>query len=175
MGAFRWSWIALLALLVPAAASARIYKWTDESGRTVYANAPPAKASKVKNVQVVVEDDAPAPAASKDTGAAKDAGQADARRRQQELEQRIATLEREVQAMQYAKQYAPAQYAAPPPPPPDYYAGSYPAYSPTYYPPYYPAYAYPYLVVVRPVHRFFPPHFASRPIAFRHGIMRARR
>src|ERR1051325_12069734 len=84
------------------------YKWTDESGRTVYADAPPAKASKVKHVEVVIDDDPPT------------------RRREQELEQRIARLEREVRAAQSA----PPQYPAAAPqyptalPPPDYYASS---------------------------------------------------
>jgi hypothetical protein len=149
VGAFRWSWIALLALLVPAAASARIYKWTDESGRTVYADAPPAKASTVHDLQVVVDDDAPVAVAAKE---------AEARARQRDLEERIARLERELAASRYA---APVQYA--PPPPPAYYPGY--DYSGAYYP--YP-YIYPSVVIVRPVHRFVAPRFAPRPLAFRH-------
>jgi hypothetical protein len=165
MRAFGLSWVAALALLVPVTAAAGIYRWTDESGTTVFSDTPPAKSTKVKNVQLVVQDDLQA----------KDTDEARARRREQELEQRIARLEREVQAMQYA----PAQYQAPPAPPADYYAGGYPSYPPSYYP-YYPTpYAYPYVVVVRPAHRFFAPRFAprfaSRPIAFRHGVMHARR
>ena len=159
MSAFGLSWILALALLVPATSFARIYKLTDESGRTVYADAPPAKASKVKNVEVVIDDDPPT------------------RRREQQLEQRIARLEREVRAAQYAPPHYPAaapqyQAALPPPAPPDYHANSSYGYPGSFYS---LPYAYPYVVIARPAGRFFAPRFASRPFGFRQGVMHARR
>jgi hypothetical protein len=156
VNAFGVSWVLAIALLVPATSFARIYKWTDESGRTVYADAPPAKASKVKHVEVVIDDDPPT------------------RRREQELEQRIARLEREVRAAQSA----PPQYPAAAPqyptalPPPDYYASSSYGYPGSFYP---LPYSYPYVVIARPAPRFFAPRFASRSFSFRQGVMHARR
>ena len=123
--------LAGLGLLVPLAASATVYKWLDEDGRVVYANhAPDASA---RNVQVMKIDE-PAPAASANP----------------ELEQRVARLERELQA---ARQYAPPAPVAPMPPMP-YPAAAMPPpqtmadyYAPTYgYPGYgygYPMYGYP--------------------------------
>jgi uncharacterized protein DUF4124 len=197
VNAFRLSWVAVLALLLPVGAAAGIYRWTDDSGTTVYSNTPPAKGANVKDVKLVVQDDPARPAPKE-----KD----QAPRREQELEQRIATLERDIQAMQSAPQSAPPVYPAPvyqppvyqapvyqapvyqapPPAPADYYAGSYP-YPPSDYP---PPYAYPYVVVVRPARRFLPrpflarpffaprffaPHFVSRPFVLAHGAMHARR
>ena len=78
--------LAGLVLLVPLAASATIYKWLDEEGRVVYANhAPDATA---RNVQEVKFDEPPAAAAPTPT----------------QLEQRVASLERQLQA---AQQYVP--------------------------------------------------------------------
>src|SRR5256712_757437 len=79
---------AALSLALPAPAWAHIYKWVDERGVTVYSNVLPEKSP--KNVQMVVEekpaDRAPA---------------ADAMRREQQLLDRIANLERQLQAPQY--------------------------------------------------------------------------
>src|ERR671936_751778 len=114
---------AVLLVLVPAAASARIYKWLDETGTTVYSNIPPANGEALKNAKVVIEDEErfkPTP---------EQTAQAEVLRRQQEILERLYALERQVSARQYAS----------PPPPPDYYAGY---YQPAYYPPSY--YAAPY-------------------------------
>jgi Domain of unknown function (DUF4124) len=143
---------ALAVLSAPACAA--IYKWTDDTGRTVYSNRPPAKASLAKEAKVVIEDDA-APAPSE---VARD----EAARRERELAERIASLERQLAA----RQYAPAPYyppAAPPAPsaPPDYF------FSGSYYP-YAPYVAYPAVAIIRPVHRFGRP-FPLRPLpAFHH-------
>jgi len=120
---------------------------------TVYSNVLPEKSP--KNVQRVVEekpaDRAPA---------------AEAMRREQQLLERIANLERQLQAQQY-QQYP--QYIPQPPPSVDY-GGYYQGY----YPPY--PYSYPYVVVTRrfigPARSFVSPRFASAHVAsFHHGGM----
>ena len=132
-----------LLLLVPLAASATIYKWIDEEGRVVYANHEPE--GNVRNVQVMkVPEEAITPASPT-----------------QALEQRVARLESELQAVrQYAQQpVPPAPYPAaymPPPPPTtaDYYAPTYGYADYGYgYPMYgYPAYGYP--VYTYPIYRY---------------------
>jgi Domain of unknown function (DUF4124) len=181
-------------LAVPVAASATIYKWTDERGITVFSNRPPAAAAKVTNVQVAVEEDDKPAAAPKSAPAPKpDNGN--------ELQERIKALEQQVQALQTQPSAQSPVYAAPYPaqptnynPPPSYYPPpSYPSdypppmygygYPPTYgygYPPTYgygyPYYPYAYSTVVvaprkfaRPVHGFgghpFGGHrFGVRPV-----------
>ncbi len=147
-----------LLLSIPLAASATIYQWTDEQGHVVIGNQVPEAA---RNVRAVMKEDA-APANSN-----------------RELEERIARLERQVQAMQVAPApapypVAPAPYPAAPPPMPGGYYGA--PYSPAMYPPppYYPyGYGYPFAVVrvVRPVRAFaVSPRFASRPFtSFHHA------
>jgi Domain of unknown function (DUF4124) len=159
-------------LALPLAASAAIYKWTDEHGTTVYSNRAPAVAAKVSNVQVVVDDDEPAAAPKPDNGNA--------------LQARVRALEQQVQALQTQPSAHVSNYAAPYPPqlppPTDYYPP--PDYSPQYYPSDYPQpmygygypsypYAYPYVVVaprrfVRPVHRFGGHRFGVRPMPVTH-------
>ena len=152
----RVKFFAALALLVPLAAQATIYKWTDEDGRVVIANHLPETGA--KNVQVVMKDDPPAPAATN-----------------RDLQERIARLEQQVQAMQSAPP-APA-YAPPAPAPmPDYYSAPY-YYPPAYYPP--PYYAYPVAAVavrvIRPARFFNAPRFASARFAsFHHARFRHR-
>ena len=163
----------VLPLVLPLAASATIYKWTDENGTTVYSNRAPATEAKVSNVQVALQDDTPA-------AAPKAANPED-------LQARVRALEQQVQALQNQ----PSGYAAPPPsyyPPPDYYPPqSYPSYPPDYYSsmygygyPYYPYYP-SYIVVtgrrfVRPVHHGFVPHrfnghgFVARPMPVSHAM-----
>ena len=150
---------AALALALPVSAWAHIYKWVDERGMTVYSNVLPEKSP--KKVEMVVEekpaDRTPA---------------ADAMRREQQLLDRIANLERQLQAQQYlpAQQY---QQYIPPPPSPDY--GGYYSYYPSY------PLAYPYVVLSRrfigPVRSFASPRFASAHVAsFHHGgVSRGRR
>ncbi len=120
---------------------------------TVYSNVLPEKSP--KNAQMVVEekpaDRAPA---------------AEAMRREQQLLDRIANLERQLQAQQY-QQYP--QYIPPPPPSVDYggyYQGYYPSYPLTY----------PYVVLtgrfIGRGHSFVSPRFASARVAsFHHGGM----
>ena len=148
----------------PLLASATIYKWTDEHGTTVYSNREPSAEAKVSNVQVALQDERPpAVAPTPDDANA--------------LQNRIRSLEQQVQSLQQnqAPAYAPPQQ--PPPvsyyPPPDYYPPqqSYPSdyYSSMYgygypYYPYYPS----YIVVtgrrfVRPVHPIHHGFVASRP------------
>ena len=163
-----------LLLALPLAASATVYKWTDEHGTTVYSNRAPAAETKVSNVQVVMQDDEPA-AATKPTNA-------------DDLQARVRALEQQVQALQTP----PPNYAAPPPtsyyPPPDYYPPqSFPSYPADYYSsmygygyPYYPYYP-SYVVVtgrrfVRPVHHGFVAHrvggrgFVARPMPVSHAM-----
>jgi hypothetical protein len=106
----------ILASLGATSAWAEIYKWVDEKGGTVYSNVQPAKTSRVKNLEVVVEDE-------KLSGSAS--GSAAATRREQELLDRISRLERQLESQRY-------QALPPPPPPPQYYPSGY--YPTTYYP-----------------------------------------
>jgi hypothetical protein len=137
-----------LLFVIPLGASATIYQWNDEQGHVVLGNHVPETA---QNVHVVMKED-PAPANNN-----------------RALEERIARLEQQVQAMQVAPAAAP--YPAPLPSAP---ANYYPApayYPPMYPPPYYPfGYAYGF-TVVRPVRAFaVSPRFVSRPfISFHHA------
>jgi hypothetical protein len=152
---------AALLFIIPLGASATIYQWTDEQGNAVLGNQVPATA---RNVRVVIDDSAPTPATSNAA-----------------LEARIAQLERQLQAQQYAPPApaaypAPAPYpAAPPPMPPDYYGYGASYYPAMYPPPYYPyGYGYPLGVVRvgRPVRGFVHArHFASRPMVMHHAAV----
>jgi len=129
---------ALAALAMPAAASADIYKWTDEQGRITISNVPPATLGKASKLELVLKEPKPA-SISKHPATPTE----------QALLARIEALERELRARQYA---APAPAAAapptyggyyppapPPPPPPSYYSGGYASSYPGYYPStYYP-------------------------------------
>jgi hypothetical protein len=149
-----------LLFAIPLGASATIYQWTDERGHVVIGNQVPETA---RNVRAVMKED-PAPANNN-----------------RALEERIARLERQLQAAQVAP--APAPYPAPVAPMPAGYGyyGAAPYYPAMYPPPqpYYPfGYAYPsfgVVTVVRPVHRFaVSPRFASRAFISLHhaGIHR---
>ena len=143
---------AAFALALPVSAWAHIYKWVDERGMTVYSNVLPEKSP--KNVEMVIEEKP-----SDRTPAA------DAMRREQQLLDRIANLERQVQAQQYPQQM-------PPPPPSADYGG----YYSSYYPPYPYSYPSPYVVVTRrfigPARSFLSPRFASAHVgSFHHGGM----
>ena len=174
------SWLsrtAALFLAFPLAASATIYKWTDEHGTTVYSNRAPAAEAKVSNVQVALEDERPAVAA------------APSQANPNELQQRVRALEQQVQSLQN-QPAAGAPYPAqvPPPvsyyPPPDYYPqqSDYPQadYASMYgygYPGYgYPYYPYYSTIVVtgrrpfRPVH-VHPVHGFQRPVAVPRGTV----
>jgi len=156
--------------LLPLAASATIYKWTDEHGTTVYSNRAPAAEAKVSNVQVALQDEAPA--------------SAPAPANPDELQARVRALEQQIQALQgqpTAQVPPPVSYY----PPPDYYptqpyqsSPSYPAdyYSSMYgygypYYPYYPS----YIVVtgrrfVRPVHPVHCGFVGARPVPVSHAM-----
>jgi hypothetical protein len=159
-----------LLLAFPLAASATIYKWTDEHGTTVYSNRAPAAEAKVSNVQVALQDEAPA--------------SAPAPANPDELQARVRALEQQIQALQgqpTAQVPPPVSYY----PPPDYYptqpyqsSPSYPAdyYSSMYgygypYYPYYPS----YIVVtgrrfVRPVHPVHRGFVGARPVPVSHAM-----
>ena len=137
----------LLSLPVPGIAWAGIYKWTDENGTTHFSNIRPDKSAKARNVEVVAQE--PKPSSIPDHAAT---------RTEQALLARIESLERQLDARQYAAQAPqgppPAAYSYPPTPPPAAYSGYYPPVSPpsSYYPGgydwassgYYPAYYYPF-------------------------------
>lgn len=164
---------AAVLLAFPLAASATIYKWTDEHGTTVYSNRAPAAEAKVSNVQVALEDERPDAAAPSQANP-------------NELQQRVRALEQQVQSLQnQPPTYAPAPQQPPPVsyyPPPDYYPqqSGYPADYASMYGYGYPyGYSYPYypyystIVVTgrrfaRPVH---PIHhgFVGRPVAVPRG------
>jgi len=156
-------------LALPLAASATIYKWTDEHGTTVYSNRAPAAEAKVSNVQVAMEDERPAATPGPNSGNA--------------LQDRVRALEQQVQSLQNQS----SGYAAPPPPasyypPPDYYPPqSYPSYPADYYSsmygygyPYYPYYP-SYIVVTgrrfaRPVHPVHHGFVGQRPMPVNHAM-----
>ena len=147
---------ALIAFVAPTISWGDIYKWTDEHGRTNISNVLPDKTAKAKNVEIVVKEAKPTAIPAR---AATPTEQA--------LLTRIESLERQLQASQYAAPAAPppTPYSAyypstSPPPSPSYYnnGGYYDSY---YYPSYYPIYSY----------RVAPPYvvyrartFVSRPI-----------
>ncbi len=171
--------LILLLLIVPSAAVADIYKWTDENGRTVLSNVPPMEPVKAKNLKLVMKD-------SNQAGSAAAAASSNhvATPTEQALLRRIETLERELQAQRYAAQSAPVSppagyggnYPPPPayagnyapPPPAVYYSSAYPAYYPNYYPAYYPSY---YRVVPSYSYIVYPPRTVfTRPVSgFSHG------
>lgn len=141
--------VAAFAAL-PLTAGAAIYRWVDESGRVHYSNFPPDK--QAKNVKVVMEDSGPS------ASAVADAEREAARRREEDLLERLARLEQEL-AAQRQQQYAQVQYypAPVPPPPPDYYYGG--------------AYYYPSVIYsgghARGIHGHR--HFLPRPMPVVHG------
>jgi hypothetical protein len=139
----------LLLLFVPAIAWADIYKWTDENGTTHFSNTGPDKSAKARNVEVVAKE--AKPSAIPDHAAT---------RTEQALLARIESLERQLDARQYAAQAPqappPAAYYPPTTPPSSYYTGGYDWGYPGYYPAYYP-FASSYAVYPRRA-------FAGRPV-----------
>ena len=144
----------LLSLAVPATGWADIYKWTDENGGTVFSNVRPAKSARAKDVEVVVQEAKPASVPDRA-----------ATRTEQALLARIDSLERRLEARQYATQAVDAPppvsysgYYPPTPPPPSYYDSgyywNYPGYSPAYFYPFASSYVvYPRRAFVgRPIH-----------------------
>jgi hypothetical protein len=152
-------WLLIMtSLAVPAAAWGDIYKWTDERGRTVLSNVPPPASGKPRNLALLVKEARPAPAVPAHVATPTE----------QALLARIETLERQLQARQYAAQAPavppPASYGGyypPMPPPPTvpaagyYSSGYYSSYDTGYY---YPSYYYPvvpaYSYAVYPVRPF---------------------
>lgn len=137
--------LAALIALMPLGAWATIYKWTDEDGRVVYANHAPEPGA--RNVQTLNINDQPSPPSAAANWA---------------LEERIARLERQLQAPASSPPQAAAPFypALPPPPAADYYPA-----------PYYPAFGYSYPYAVFPVRVIrSAPRFAARRFAsFHHG------
>lgn len=172
----RLRFLPALLLALPVVASAAVYKWTDEGGRTVFSNQPPS--GKASNVQVVVEDDA--------KQAAQPEPQKDTQDRIKLLEQQVQALQAQAQAQAQAAAYAAyppvqmaADYSSAPyspaayPPPPDYYGYPYPY-----------AYPYGYVIVaprrfVRPIHGFVRHPVGVHPMPVFHtgmhtGVFRSR-
>ena len=145
---------ALLALFAPATVWGDIYKWIDERGNTVLSNVKPVDPDAVRNFQLAAKEtktaaQAPAPA--------QQARPAEVvKPTEQLLLEKIESLERQVQAQQYAAQAVTPvinYYTAPaPPPPPNYYGYDGPGFYPGYYYPPPPSYSYivPAIPVVFP-------------------------
>lgn len=169
---------AALFLAFPLAASATIYKWTDEHGTTVYSNRAPAAEAKVTNVQVALEDERPAAAAPQPANP-------------NELQQRVRALEQQVQSLQ-GQGAAPYPAQVPPPvsyyPPPDYYPQQQSYYPPADYSSMYDSgypygYSYPYYpyystIIVTGRRPFRPAHVhpvrgfvGQRPVAVPRGTV----
>ena len=125
----------IAAALVPANARADLYQWTDEDGRTVISDMLPVDPGRVSGMKLLARTSKAAAAQPATISTpAVDA-------KQQELEARVAELERQLQEQQSAPP-PPVQasdsggyYPTPPAPEPSSYA---PQYEPVYYPvPYY--------------------------------------
>jgi hypothetical protein len=163
---------AFVLIVASASAFADVYRWTDTNGVTVFSSFPPEEGSGARNVVVVAKEK---PRVIRGT---RESVEDYASAKQQILANRIDSLERQVQAQQYA-QASMAQYQAAYPsgyyttPEPSYYSEPY--YDPYNYPYYgYYPYSYPYTyyppvtVFVRP-RAFFPHRTFGRP--FVHGAV----
>jgi len=177
-GLFQAFALLLICFLAPASAWSQIYKWVNENGGIVYSNIRPEDTGKLRNFEVAIKEEKASPAAAaaaqqaaqsawaasvaqqaaaQDAWAASVAQQAalaareDSLRRDQALQDRIAYLEREVQAQQYAPPPAP-------PPDPGYYADSYYAAA-------LPGYVYPwgYAITYVVPSRIVAPRFGIAP------------
>jgi hypothetical protein len=96
--------IALVAILAVAPASAQVYKWVDERGVTNYSNQPPADPTAANKV-AIVEDKISVYTPDK---ALMQAVEAARQRSNQGLSERVASLERQLEAERRARQYASA-------------------------------------------------------------------
>jgi hypothetical protein len=94
--------IALLAILASAPASAQVYKWVDERGVTNYSSQPPTDAAKKV---AIVEDKISVYTPDKALMRAIEAARP---RSNQGLSERVASLERQLEAERRARQYASA-------------------------------------------------------------------
>jgi hypothetical protein len=97
--------IALVASLASAPASAQVYKWVDERGVTNYSSQPPADAAKKV---AIVEDKISVYTPDK---ALMQAIEAARQGSNQALSERVASLERQLEAERRARQYASAAEA----------------------------------------------------------------
>ena len=123
---------AFVLIVAPASAFADVYRWTDTNGTTVFSSSPPEEGSDARNVVIVAKEKPRVIRGTKET--IEDYAAAN----QQILSSRIDSLERQVQAQQYAQASMPQYQAAYPS---DYYSTP----APTYYSePYYDPYSYPY-------------------------------
>lgn len=151
----------IAAALVPASARADLYQWTDEEGRTVISDMLPVDPGKVSGMKLLAR--ASKAVAAQPATISPPAADA----KQQELEARVAELERQLQEQQSAPP-PPAQasdgggyYPAPPAPEPSNYVTE---YKTVYYP--VPYYVSPpvYSVIVAPARpALYRPHPAHRP------------
>jgi hypothetical protein len=172
--------------LASQAAFADVYRWTDANGTTVFSSTPPEEGSGARNVVIVAKERVRVIRGTKETVESYTPSN------QQILVSRVESLERQVQAQQYAQAaipqyqaaYSTGYYSTPAPsyyytdPYDGYYDGYYGGYYDPYYSPYYGGYySYPYAfypsgsVFVRP--RAFVGHRTSvRPFvhgSFGHG------
>jgi hypothetical protein len=150
--------VLMLLLVLPATASADIYKWTDEQGTTVYSNTLPENPKRASNVERVAKERVVPPA-------------------EQALLERIDNLERRLQSRASAPpapsvappDYNEGSYYYPPPPPPAYVASSAPVYASGY------PYPYPYAAYSHYAYYAYPARtFVSRPAfhAGQRGVVR---
>lgn len=128
----RFLLVACAVAVVSPAAFADVYRWTDTNGTTVFSSSPPEQGSGARNVVVVAKEK---PRVMRGT---KESVEDYASTNEQILMNRIDSLERQVQAQQYAQATMPQYQAA-------YSTGYYSTPAPTYYSePYYDPYSYPY-------------------------------
>lgn len=99
--------VVLVAILATAPAGAQLYKWVDERGVTNYSNQPPADPKAAKKLQPVedrVSVYTPDEALTQAVAAFR-------QKRDRTSAERIASLERELEAERRARQYATAAAA----------------------------------------------------------------
>jgi hypothetical protein len=93
--------VILITILAAASASAQVYKWVDERGVTNYSNQPPAGRA-AKNVGLV-EDRISVYSSDIPVTSSTDASR---QKSDQALTEKISSLERQLEAERWARQYA---------------------------------------------------------------------
>jgi hypothetical protein len=163
--------VAAIAIAVPAAATAELYRWVDERGGVVYGNVPPPGAKKLAQLDENNGRVSTVPGLSPEQMA---------RSRELELAARVERLERELYEARARAVAAPVAYPYPAYDP-GYasYPAYYPGYSTAFYGTYFPAAFRGHRFAVRPIFpTAFPPRVhhpivaRSAPVAARGGGMR---
>jgi hypothetical protein len=143
--------LAAVAIAVPAAAYADVYKWIDEKGGVTYGNVPPPSAKKLTQLDEGNGRVSTVPGIPPEQLA---------QLRQLEIEARVQRLERELYEQRLRNAMAAQSY----PGYADYYGPGYFGYG-GYAGGYFPAYGFPFAKrFVRPVRVVHPPFVRTMPV-----------